>query len=274
MTGSDDNFLARWSRRKRAAKAEEAPIPPSLETGQGDDAQHDGGGGSSSASGQASPPPPPPKSGVPDFGSVQGATREHPSCVAVPLSRSAAEDPSEAAGEPAEPLPRLEDLTPESDLSAFLRKGVPEALKLAALRRMWSLDPAIRDHVGPAEYAWDFNDPGAIAGFGPVGGDAAVGKALPSLSDITSQDSREPVASAPAASSAEGESSPQDPADSVGDIRRSAERHRDSSNAIAMADASRPESDPDAATPPRTAEEPGEARRSPSPPRHGGALPR
>ncbi|RWN63157.1 DUF3306 domain-containing protein [Mesorhizobium sp.] len=72
------------------------------------------------------------------------------------------------AAEPAEPLPRLEDLTAQSDLSAFLRKGVPKMLKRAALRKMWSLDPAIRDHIGPSEYAWDFNSPGSMAGFGPL----------------------------------------------------------------------------------------------------------
>ncbi|RWP69970.1 DUF3306 domain-containing protein [Mesorhizobium sp.] len=72
------------------------------------------------------------------------------------------------AAEPAEPLPRVEDLTAQSDLSAFLRKGVPKMLKRAALRKMWSLDPAIRDHVGPSEYAWDFNNPGSMAGFGPL----------------------------------------------------------------------------------------------------------
>lgn len=72
------------------------------------------------------------------------------------------------AAEPAEPLPRVEDLTAQSDLSAFLRKGVPKMLKRAALRKMWSLDPAIRDHIGPSEYAWDFNSPGSMAGFGPL----------------------------------------------------------------------------------------------------------
>ena len=56
----------------------------------------------------------------------------------------------------------------ESDLSAFLRKGVPMALKSAAMRKMWSLDPNIRDHVGLSEYAWDFNQPGSMAGFGPL----------------------------------------------------------------------------------------------------------
>lgn len=74
----------------------------------------------------------------------------------------------QADAEAAEQLPRLEDLTAESDLSAFLREGVPKALKSAALRKMWSLDPAIRDYIGPSECAWNFNEPGSMAGFGPL----------------------------------------------------------------------------------------------------------
>jgi hypothetical protein len=63
-------------------------------------------------------------------------------------------------------LPRIEDLTIASDLSPFLRAGVPAALRSAALRRMWSLDPAIRDYIGPVDYQWDFNTPGGLpAGF-------------------------------------------------------------------------------------------------------------
>ena len=80
-------------------------------------------------------------------------------------------EPLDAAGRPgqeAEPLPRIEDLEADSSLAAFLRDGVPAALRNRALRKMWSLDPAIRDHVGLAEYAWDFNDPTAMAGFGPL----------------------------------------------------------------------------------------------------------
>lgn len=69
---------------------------------------------------------------------------------------------------PPETLPSLDDLTVGSDIAAFLRKGVPEALKRAALRKMWSLDPAIRDHVGLSENAWDFNDSASIPGFGPA----------------------------------------------------------------------------------------------------------
>jgi hypothetical protein len=41
-------------------------------------------------------------------------------------------------------------------------------LMQAALRRVWASDPAIRDFVGIAENQWDFNDPTAIPGFGPL----------------------------------------------------------------------------------------------------------
>jgi hypothetical protein len=75
---------------------------------------------------------------------------------------------------PVTPLPRLEDLTAESDLSVFLQEGVPETLKRAALRKSWSLDQAIRDYIGPSENAWDFNTPGSIPGFGPLEAGKAV----------------------------------------------------------------------------------------------------
>lgn len=68
-------------------------------------------------------------------------------------------------------LPAIETLTAESDVRAFLRPGVPEAMRNAALRRIWSLDPAIRDFVGLADYAWDYNDPTSGAGLGPLGPD-------------------------------------------------------------------------------------------------------
>ena len=61
-------------------------------------------------------------------------------------------------------LTRIEDLTAGSDITQFLRKGVPEALQRLALRKMWSLDPAIRDFIEVAENQWDFNVPGGIPG--------------------------------------------------------------------------------------------------------------
>lgn len=64
-------------------------------------------------------------------------------------------------------LPRLEELTPETDIRPFMRKGVPQALRNAALRKMWMLTPAIRDHNNPAvDYAWDWNTPGGVPGDG------------------------------------------------------------------------------------------------------------
>lgn len=89
---------------------------------------------------------------------------------------------SAEAQPPAEPeeefdlslLPDIETLTAESDITLFLKKGVPEALKNAALRRMWSADSAIRDYIGPVDYQWDFNDPAGVPGFGPLGSDVDV----------------------------------------------------------------------------------------------------
>jgi hypothetical protein len=49
-----------------------------------------------------------------------------------------------------------------------MRAGVPEALKRAALRRVWSSDPAIRDFVGLNENFWDAAGPDGILGFGDL----------------------------------------------------------------------------------------------------------
>jgi hypothetical protein len=84
----------------------------------------------------------------------------------------AAADSEAPAPEAAEPppdladLPPVESLTPDSDLAPFLRPGVPAALKNAALRRMWLLDPVIAGHRDVAvDYAWDWNAPVAVPGF-------------------------------------------------------------------------------------------------------------
>jgi hypothetical protein len=65
-------------------------------------------------------------------------------------------------------LPPIESITGATDVTAFLRKGIPAELSRAALRRAWAADPAIRDFIGLAENAWDFNDPNAMPGFGPL----------------------------------------------------------------------------------------------------------
>jgi hypothetical protein len=134
---SGEGFLSRWSRRKRAAERE--PDPPAPEE-------------AALALPPADAPPLPAE--------------------VLPSGQPPAEEPS--AGEPIDlaSLPSIEDLTAESDISAFLRPGVPAWLRTAALRRMWSLDPEIRSFVGPADYAWDYNAPDGVPGFSlELGGD-------------------------------------------------------------------------------------------------------
>lgn len=62
-------------------------------------------------------------------------------------------------------LPPVDTLTAASEIRDFLREGVPAALRQAALRRVWALDPAIAGFIGPADYAWDFNAPDGMPGF-------------------------------------------------------------------------------------------------------------
>lgn len=64
-------------------------------------------------------------------------------------------------------LPSIEDITGKTDLAPFMRRGVPLALRNAALRKVWTLNPLIRDHIDPAlDYAWDWNAPGGVPGGG------------------------------------------------------------------------------------------------------------
>ena len=127
-----ENFIARWSRRKREAEdadatksaAVPAPAPASAES------IEERRKGSETAPGEPGAP-----------------------------------EPSEATFDLTK-LPPIETITAESDIRPFLAPGVPAELTRAALRRVWATDPKIRDFVGLSENAWDFNAPNAIPGFG------------------------------------------------------------------------------------------------------------
>jgi hypothetical protein len=129
MSG-DEDFLSRWSRRKRAA-AESMPPP-----------------------GEAADTPALPQS------SAESS--------AAPDTANEAAEKSETEEFDLASLPPLDSIVESTDITAFLKQGVPPALTRAALRRAWSADPAIRDFIGLAENAWDFNDPNAMPGFGPL----------------------------------------------------------------------------------------------------------
>src|SRR5262245_13328812 len=74
-----------------------------------------------------------------------------------PVESAAQDEPGSVASAPnsapvpkfdMESLPAIEKIGAETDITEFMRTGVPETLKHAALRRAWSSDPAIRDFVG------------------------------------------------------------------------------------------------------------------------------
>ncbi|MBL8590932.1 MAG: DUF3306 domain-containing protein [Methylobacteriaceae bacterium] len=70
-------------------------------------------------------------------------------------------------------LPALDSIATTRDVSAFLARGVPEALRNAALDLLWRSDPAIRDRVADAiDYAENYLAPETIAGFGAAAPEA------------------------------------------------------------------------------------------------------
>jgi hypothetical protein len=81
-------------------------------------------------------------------------------------------------------LPSLEDMTATTDITAFLRKGVPEHLRNAALQKSWVLDPAIRNYVNPAlDYAYDWNTPGGVPGSSEIGAGIDVARLVSQIMD-------------------------------------------------------------------------------------------
>ena len=65
-------------------------------------------------------------------------------------------------------LPSLDEITAQTDIRAFLQKGVPAQLTRAALRRAWLADPQIRDFIEVAENQWDFATGADLPGFGAL----------------------------------------------------------------------------------------------------------
>jgi uncharacterized protein DUF3306 len=125
-----DDFLTRWSRRKRdVTETEQAKVPPVV-------------------------------------ASVEHGTIAENAIV----ENAKSVEPVDAPGPPFDlkSLPPIESITAATDIRPFLAPGVPADIVRAALRRAWSSDPRIRDFVGLADYDWDYHTPGSAAGFGPL----------------------------------------------------------------------------------------------------------
>ena len=123
-----ENFLTRWSRRK--LDAEEATAPTA----------------------EATP---------------QTTDKPAENAEVVKTGVAQVQNASAPAFDPAT-LPSLDSIGAETDITAFLKAGVPGDLRLAALRRAWVADPAIRDFRGLAENDWDFTVPNEAMGFGTI----------------------------------------------------------------------------------------------------------
>jgi hypothetical protein len=238
-----EGFLARWSRLKRSGGKE------STETEAG-----------SATAGPAAKP------------------------VATPSSQPAIEPAAAQAGVAAESeaeteteteteidlasLPPIESLTAESDITVFLRKGVPVALRNRALRRLWSLDPTIRDFIGPADYAWDWNVPGGAPGYAAQ---IASGPDVEALADRILGLARDTSRGEPAAEAGEADAGSESATPGAEPLPPAPVEP------VRLSDASRLEpqeparTQGDAASAPATAA--GPARPAPPRPRHGGAVP-
>jgi hypothetical protein len=81
-----------------------------------------------------------------------------------------AQDPDEAERQSIlASLPSIESITATTDISGFMHRLVPHAIRNAALRAAWTADPAIRDFLNDArDYALDYNTPGMAPGYGPL----------------------------------------------------------------------------------------------------------
>jgi len=92
-----------------------------------------------------------------------------------------------------ESLPPIETISAETDITAFMRTGIPETLKHAALRRAWASDPVIRDFVGLNENFWDAAGPDGIPGFGDLDPNLDVRRMVSELFGETPRQDTQPV---------------------------------------------------------------------------------
>ena len=158
-------------------------------------------------------------------------------------------------------LPPIESIGPETDIRAFLQKGIPPELTRAALRRVWTSDPTIRNFIGIAENQYDFATGSDIPGFGPL-------TPADDVARMVSQIMREGVPRPPSLS--EPEPAPEADGKTLETNIEPAEVADESlaSHQVAALDEVPPENDA------VQQNEVDEEEDSPAPHSHGGALPR
>jgi Protein of unknown function (DUF3306) len=128
-----------------------------------------------------------------EYAANQHPPVEHDASAADPLQTEGIAKASNETFDLAD-LPPIDSIAANTDVTAFLRPGVPPDLTRAALRRAWTSDPAIRDFVGLVESGWDFNNPTAMAGFGAITADEVAQLASKIIGDPIKANSDAPSA--------------------------------------------------------------------------------
>jgi hypothetical protein len=67
-----------------------------------------------------------------------------------------------AAETPPPDLPDIDTLTSDSDFTAFMKEGVPKAVRRQALRKLWASDPVFNFIDGMEEYGEDYTDAATV----------------------------------------------------------------------------------------------------------------
>lgn len=129
MAERDDDFLSRWSRRKAEARRGLRKKPAA---------------------------------GAPEAADAEARETAALTDAAAPSPEPHAEPPPEDAGE-ADRAAEFEDfdfdaLDYESDYTQFMEKGVPEAVRRRALRKLWHSNPILANLDGLNDYDEDFTD--------------------------------------------------------------------------------------------------------------------
>ena len=129
MAERDDDFLSRWSRRKAEARRGLRKKPAA---------------------------------GAPEAAEAEARETAALTDAAAPSPEPHAEPPPEDAGE-ADRAAEFEDfdfdaLDYESDYTQFMEKGVPEAVRRRALRKLWHSNPILANLDGLNDYDEDFTD--------------------------------------------------------------------------------------------------------------------
>jgi Protein of unknown function (DUF3306) len=119
--------LSRWSQRKAAARR----------------------GGAPTAEAEAVLPP----TGHVEDANDAGRERQNAASAATQTDGH----PALASGEDVPVLPPVEELTFQSDFTVFMANNVPDAIKRAALRKLWVSDPVLANLDGLNDYCEDLN---------------------------------------------------------------------------------------------------------------------